>query len=254
MTGPQTLLPPVGDDGDPDVTHIDLAEAVYRHTVIAPAIASLTAPAPAAHQHRTPGLVTRIRGLFRGHDEVPAPPSLLLADRPGEFTAAIAAHKSPVPQSLNVMDRAPVYRYDSEVAQADQEDIPTSGFVPQDMPEGVVHYDSVEPARPFTPPAISAIPWAAWDTPANREPMRTPFARHVADELTHLPAFREALAMSTRNHAGQCLCGDEISGEEWGERMVRQGVHMLSVWDLSVIRMLAATAPAVPAAQRERAA
>jgi hypothetical protein len=84
--------------------------------------------------------------------------------------------------------------------------------------------------------------------------MRTPFARHVADELTHLPAFREALARSTRNHAGECLCGDEMSGATWGERMVRAGVHMLTVSDLPVIRMLAATAPAVPQAQGEAAA
>jgi hypothetical protein len=240
MTGPQMLI--ASDEGHSDDTGTFIARtAARREAEVAEAI----------HQHRAPSLVQRVRGLFRGHADVPDAPD---ADGPGAFTAAIADWKSPVPRGLNVKDRSPLYTYDTDVAQADQVDVPTSGFVPQDVPEGVVHYDSVEPARPFTPPAISAIPWAAWDTPANREPMRTPFARHVADELTHLPAFREALARSTRNHAGECLCGDEMAGPTWGERMVRAGVHMLTVSDLPVIRMLAATAPAVPETQREAAA
>lgn len=49
----------------------------------------------------------------------------------------------------------------------------------------------------------------------------------LAADLTDLPLFRETVAMRTRRHAGECLCGRGIAGDTWGGRMVTAGAHLL---------------------------
>jgi hypothetical protein len=81
-------------------------------------------------------------------------------------------------------------------------------------------------ARMFVPPEISAVPWGLWDSPAHREPMR--YVPDLTADLTDLPGFREALGRRTRSRASQCLCGTPVTGQTWGERMVRAGHHLLA--------------------------
>jgi hypothetical protein len=80
-------------------------------------------------------------------------------------------------------------------------------------------------ARPYAPPAISAIPWGMWD--ADRAPMRPSPVLILAADLTELPAFRGALAVSTAS-ARECLFGCRIDGGTWGERMVCAGTRLLA--------------------------
>lgn len=63
--------------------------------------------------------------------------------------------------------------------------------------------------------------------PARPRPAADLPAPGLAADLADLPAFREALAMRTRCHAGQCLCGHPVTGTTWGERMVAAGTHLL---------------------------
>ena len=84
--------------------------------------------------------------------------------------------------------------------------------------------------------------WGPWDKPADLymdvrdeyvPPARPylPEIEHTPDlcaDLADLPAFREALGRRTRCHAGECLCGHPVSGDTWGERMVRAGIHLLA--------------------------
>lgn len=75
--------------------------------------------------------------------------------------------------------------------------------------------------------------WYGWDTtvmdnpPAHARPYaarrRTP---DVAADLASLPVFRDAVARRTRHQAGECLCGSPVTGQAWGERMVRAGMHL----------------------------
>ena len=54
------------------------------------------------------------------------------------------------------------------------------------------------------------------------------YAPDLLADLKELPAFRDALGRSTRRHAGECRCGHPITGDAWGERMVRAGIHLLT--------------------------
>ena len=53
-------------------------------------------------------------------------------------------------------------------------------------------------------------------------------AADLCADLADLPVFREALGQRTRCRAGECLCGHLVTGDTWGERMVRVGIHLLA--------------------------
>jgi len=83
---------------------------------------------------------------------------------------------------------------------------------PWDLPDGLFmnerdHYEP--PQRPYLP-----------------EP--EPYTPDLCADLADLPVFREALGMRTRCHAGECLCGQPVTGDTWGERMVRAGINLLT--------------------------
>ena len=54
------------------------------------------------------------------------------------------------------------------------------------------------------------------------------YAPDLLADLKELPAFRDALGRSTRRHAGECRCGHPVTGDTWGARMVRAGIHILT--------------------------
>jgi hypothetical protein len=256
MTGPQSTLLAAQGDGD------DLQGYITRTA------ASRTAWI-AAHQHRAPRFGDRLRGLFRGHAEVPDAPDdgeapltasrlLDLADisGPGDFTQAVAAYEQarakagPGPFAGSVLDRpAP------EVAHEPYDPEPTMAVSPVELADDLAADEPHDP-RPYAPEAISSLPWWPGDAPGwqAREPMRPSPVLILAADLAELPAFREAMAMRTRNQAAECLCGSEMAGQSWGERMMREGIHMLSVWDLWVVRMLSEMPPAAIEAEQGRAA
>ena len=57
-------------------------------------------------------------------------------------------------------------------------------------------------------------------------PEAVPYVPDIPADLTELPAFREAVAHRTRDHARECLCGCRMAGQAWGERMVAAGMHL----------------------------
>jgi hypothetical protein len=206
--------------------------------------------AAAAHQHRAPRLADRIRSLFRGHGEVPSGPAEGDgSDEEGEFTGIVNSYRpEPLPFRTPVLNRpqpAP------EVAHENYDPERTQAVSPVDLADDLPA-DEPPSVRPYAPPEARAIPWGTWDTDPG--PLLPQPVLALAADLTELPDFREAMSRSTRNQASQCLCGDGIAGQTWGERMMREGIHMLSVWDLPVVRMLDALPPAAIEARQERAA
>lgn len=140
-------------------------------------------------------------------------------------------------------------------ARAPQADDPTVGYIDiRQLENGTRHEaDIPDPdVQTFPDAADDALEWGPWDSAPGQ--MRPSPVLILAADLTELPAFREAMAMRTRNRATECLCGDELAGQTWGERVMREGIHMLSVWDLPVVRMLAALPPAAVEVRQERAA
>ena len=98
-------------------------------------------------------------------------------------------------------------------------------------------------SRAASAPLAETEPWGAWDRPDGllmdeRDeyvppqrpyvPEPAPYTPDLCADLADLPAFREALGMRTRCHAGECLCGHPLPGDQWGERMVRAGIHLLT--------------------------
>jgi len=239
MTGPQTtLLAPIGDDDDDPYGETtrgwlraaqDQHQAEAQDAIDSAVTGNAILPARSHARTRRSWLPPRFRR------QAPGPVrTTLIADRP----APAAALPAPEPRDP---DR-------------------TVGYVgPEHLQHGTQHDDSAPPdPRPYVPepvasPAISALPWWTGDAPGWQapEPMRHSPVLALAADLTELPGFRETLARSTRNRAAECLCGDEMTGDVWGERMMRQGIHMLSVWDLRVVRMLTEMAEAAPEAQRD---
>jgi len=88
----------------------------------------------------------------------------------------------------------------------------TEPWGPWDRPDGLLmdeRDEYVPPARPYLPADEVPVP-------------------DLCADLSDLPAFRDALSRRTRCHAGECLCGQQVPGDTWGERMVRAGIHLLA--------------------------
>jgi hypothetical protein len=238
-TGPSMLLQPDEDRSEDTGTFISRSAAQHWAEV----------QAAAAHPHRTPRLLDRIRDRFRGHGEVPSVPAEEDGgDEEGEFTGIVDSYRpEPLPFRTSALARA---RSVDEPRET-RADMPTQAIPAADLADDLITDVPPEPRR-FVPPPASAVPWAIWDTPLNREPMQS-LACHVASELTDLPLFRATLAASAAN-ARECLFGCRIDEDSWGERMVSAGVTMLTVWDLWVVRMLDALPPAAVEARQEAAA
>jgi hypothetical protein len=176
--------------------------------------------APSGRSHaRT--RVSRFRRLIRR--EAPAAVSQLLAgpvtasqllvpadsDEPGEFTGIVST-------------------YEAEAEPLGEEAFarPETGEPREDEAAGRIVAERADLARMYVPPEIAAVPWGLWDTPASREPMR--YVPDLHADLTDLAVFREALRSRTRSGASQCLCGAQVTGQTWGERMARVAIHLLS--------------------------
>lgn len=200
MTGPQDML----FAGDPGI-----AADIAREKADAEAL--LAAASRGHARTRT----SRFRFPWQPRGETPAPlaGSQLLAapdDEPGDFTQAIGLYESEAEPYGEEAFARPAAREPREHEAA-----------------GRILAERADP-RPYAPPAISAIPWGMWDTGAS-EPVRPVYVPDLPADLTDLPAFRETLSRRTRRNAGECLCGDPVAGQTWGERMVSAGDHMFSL-------------------------
>lgn len=99
--------------------------------------------------------------------------------------------------------------------------------------------DQQEPTEPQQDPTE---PWGPWDTPdgllmderalldgrvaPGYVPGPMPYVPDVAADLTYLPVFRAAVERRTRHRAKECLCGCQVDGQAWGERMVAVAGHL----------------------------
>jgi hypothetical protein len=163
----------------------------------------------------------------RARRQDPPPVSQLLAaedDEPGEFTGVVS-------------------EYAPEALPAEAFARPATAEPREDEAAARVVAERADLARMFVPPEISAVPWGLWDSPAHREPMR--YVPDLTADLTDLPGFREALGRRTRSRASQCLCGTPVTGQTWGERMVRAGHHLLAPAEIAAFTFGAAPRAAI---------
>ena len=107
---------------------------------------------------------------------------------------------------------------------------PAEPWGPWDQPAGPVPH-----SEPETPLEYEYQRFYGWGLtlPDNRAPMAReyvpePYTPDLCADLADLPAFRDALGRRTRCRAGECMCGHPVTGDTWGERMVRAGIHLFN--------------------------
>ena len=159
--------------------------------------------------HERPGLFAR----FRRQAPVTPPPAVHMG------SPAYGTDVYLTPEVRATLDRL------RAAAEAE-----TAPWAPLDRPDGDVPH-----SEPEAPLEYEYQSWYGWGLtlPDNRAPMAReyvpePYTPDLCADLADLAIFREALSLRTRCHAGECLCGHPVTGETWGERMVRAGIHLLT--------------------------
>ena len=172
------------------------------------------------------------------------------ARREPRFAWFATRRPAPVPEPV-VPDEA-IARREAEAARRDLEAMFAAAAPHAEAPRSPVHmvgdeYDIMpcceqhETAVPQTHyvtanPRLVTCRTSAHDTMLdNRAAMPRPFIPEpepytpdLCADLADLPLFRETIGRRTRCHAGECLCGHEVTGETWAERMVRAGIHLFN--------------------------
>jgi len=189
-------------------------------------------------EHARRGPLSRLAGLLHHDDARPQRPAAYTG-KPGTFLpglpfAAEVKREAPASPATAMRRAAPHAQVDGE----------PHGIATPATLAAIVAEAEAEARRNSTPPARHEDPlryehqaWYGWFTtmPDNRAPMARRYVPEppaytpdLCADLADLPAFREALDRRTRCRAGECLCGHPLTGDTWGERMVRAGIHLLA--------------------------
>ena len=173
-------------------------------------------------RHARPSLPQRIAGLFRVDARPQRPGPRLTPVRLPGLDAPLLVE---VPGDKPREERTPAARpaWLTEFRPETETDLdPEETTVLASLQERVAEV-APEPLAPVTRDLL----WEVLDGLRALD-VSEPHTPDLLADLKELPAFRTALGMCTRRHAGECRCGHPVTGDTWGTRMVRAGIHILT--------------------------